>query len=205
MPQFLLIVAGVGACLFWVLQERPYIAPRPYIKAVMAICLGLYCFIVPHAPIIAMTTGFLLCAIGDFALDLPEDKGFLPGLGAFLLGHIAFCVFLWPFATWAPMLCAVIALFSAGFFLWLRPALDAALRLPVLFYSGIIALMGMTAFTTDLSSPLIPLGAGLFIASDVVLAVQRFKREFPFGMSVNWVLYASGQICLALGAVGSQV
>ncbi|MCF6221967.1 MAG: lysoplasmalogenase, partial [Robiginitomaculum sp.] len=61
--------------------------------------------------------------------------------------------------------------------------------------------MGIAALTTALSL-LVPIGALLFIASDVVLAVERFKFKFPLDKKINWALYASGQIVLAIGVVG---
>jgi len=42
----------------------------------------------------------------------------------------------------------------------------------------------------------------MFIASDVVLSIERFKFKFKFDKQINWTLYAGGQILLAIGVVG---
>ena len=94
---------------------------------------------------------------------------------------------------------------TIGFFLWLKPALPVDMKIPVAAYSGVITLMGITALTTTLPSLLVPLGAILFIASDVVLAVERFKFKFPLDKQINWTLYAGGQILLAVGVVGALI
>ncbi len=175
----------------------------------MAILLALYCLIAPNVPLVFMATGFAFSALGDYFLDLPNDK-FIPGLLAFFAAHIAFLIYLWPHAGFiiAPnglLLCTGLALVNIAFFLWLRPSLDKDLKLPVAAYSAVIAIMGMAAFTTDLLSIFIPIGAGLFIASDVVLALERFKYPNAAAKQLNWILYAVGQILLAVGVVGATI
>ena len=204
-----LIAAIIGAAVFLILRERPYFKMRPLIKAVMGIMLALYCVYAPSVPLYVMAAGFALSALGDFFLDIPDDKGFLPGLGAFFAAHIAFLAYLWPHMIPLPLLSpALLVVFgllfigNAWFYLWLRPALEPSLRVPVAAYSSIIALMGMAAIGTTLPSTFVPLGALLFIASDVVLAIEKFKTKFPYAKTLNWLLYASGQIILAIGVVG---
>jgi len=176
----------------------------------MGIMLALYCVYISSLPLYIMAAGFAFSALGDFFLDIPDDKGFLLGLAAFFAAHIAFLAYLWPHM--APlsqlnpaMLGGLGLLFSVNtwFYLWLRPSLDKPLHVPVAAYSTIIAFMGMAAIGTTLPSYLVPLGALLFIASDVVLAIEKFKTKFPYAKTLNWLLYASGQIILAIGVVST--
>lgn len=213
LPSYWLWAAIFSAFVFPLIRAKntkadKHTGLRPVIKAIMGVCLAIYCFVTPSAPVTIMAVGFLLSALGDFCLDIPEDKLFTPGLFAFFAAHIAFVVHLWP--QMAPLstftgveyaLVAATVIFNLAFFFWIRPSLTKDLVIPVAMYSTIIALMGITAFTTTAPSMLIPLGALMFIASDVVLSIEKFKFKLPMGPELNWVLYAGGQILLAIGVV----
>lgn len=170
---------------------------------IMGVALAAYCSYQGQIMLAFMAGGFILSSLGDFFLDFPEDKYFISGLIAFFAAHVAFLIYLWPHASWSLLVCAVIGLFTLVYFLWLRPCLDKELVVPVAAYSIIIGLMGIAAVSTSLSSVLVPIGAVLFIASDVVLSVEKFKTKFPMDKTINWILYASGQIALAIGVVSS--
>ncbi len=202
-----LLAALLFANLFFIARLFGYFTARPIIKAGMAISLAIMCFTTKN-PIYLFASGLLLSALGDWFLDLRDKKWFLAGLIAFLLAHIAYILFLLPnmqslsdfgLTNWGVIFGIIVI--TAGFFIWLKPALPKQYILPVLFYSIIIAIMGIAAFNTRLPSNLIPIGAGLFILSDMVLAVDKFKHEFAYGKALNWALYAGGQILLALGVV----
>jgi len=44
---------------------------------------------------IAMLAGALFCGAGDVILDIDRVRLFVPGLAAFLLGHVGFLILLW--------------------------------------------------------------------------------------------------------------
>lgn len=199
----LIYIATACALVFLALQKTNSFSFRPAIKASMAIVLALACLLCAPVILLPMTIGFALSAAGDYFLDLPGEKYFMPGLISFFVAHTAYLVFLWPHVLWAWPQCVLIGGFTLGYFLWLCPSLEKQLVIPVAFYSVIIALMGIAAVSTQLPSILIPIGAALFIASDVVLAVEKFKFKFPMDKTVNWILYASGQIALAVGVLQS--
>lgn len=200
---YFLGIALIGAFAFLAVQNRSFFKLRPVLKMTMGVALAVYCFSTGNAAIAFMGGGFIASSLGDFFLDFPDDKYFMPGLIAFFAAHVAFLIYLWPFATWSVLICTLIGLFTLLFFLWLKPSLDKELVIPVAAYSIVIALMGSAAVTTILPSILIPVGAVLFIASDVVLSVEKFKTKFPMDKTINWILYASGQIALAIGVVSS--
>ncbi|MCF6274857.1 MAG: lysoplasmalogenase [Robiginitomaculum sp.] len=208
----LLTLAIIFAATFLALRWRPFFALRPIIKAAMAVLLAVYC-ITAQPPLSVMAAGFALSALGDFFLDLRGDKYFLPGLIAFFAAHVAFAVYL--FGHMVPLymftavewgISAALIASTIAFYIWLLPALPKDMKIPVAAYSFVITIMGITALTTTLPSMLVPLGAMLFIASDVVLAVEKFKFKFKFmfleDKKINWALYAGGQILLAIGVVG---
>ncbi len=220
-----LLLAVLFAVVFLVLRRRPFFGARPFIKAAMAVLLAVYC-LQAEPPLLLMAAGFGLSALGDYFLDLhpldlqPKsisksahgDKFFLPGLIAFFAAHVAFAAYLFghmvPLSMFTPVewgISAVMIALTIGFYLWLKSGLPGDMKIPVAAYSAVITIMGITALTTTLPSLLVPIGAILFIASDVVLAVERFKFKFPLDKQINWTLYASGQILLAIGVVGSLV
>lgn len=208
MDNALLLAALCGALAFWRLQPGPHFAARPLIKAVMAAALAFYVW--QHAPQAShwAAAGLGLSAIGDALLDLPDDKGFLAGLVAFLLGHLAYLIWLGGMADWYPLPCLIIGAATLGYFFWLRPAIvktDRMLVAPVFIYSAVIGAMVMAAVTGNHGSRLIILGAVLFALSDAVLAIYQFKNRFAYDKTTNWGLYASGQFALAIGATGAMI
>jgi uncharacterized membrane protein YhhN len=140
--------------------------------------------------------GLVLSLAGDVALLWPRE-GFLPGLVAFLLAHLAYLVAFtattrlaarWhPFALYAVVAGAVLAV------LW--PGVPAGLRAPVVAYVICLAAMAAQAATwwRDTAGSAIEgharwaaLGGALFVASDALLAVNRFQGAIP--LSAVWVL-----------------
>ena len=206
-----LTLAIIFAAIFLILRWRPFFAFRPFIKAAMAVLLAVYCLQTPTVPLTIMATGFALSALGDFFLDLRGERWFLPGLFAFFAAHVAFAVYLFghmvPLSMFTPIewgMSATLIAATVAFYIWLRPSLPRDMKIPVAAYSLIITIMGITALTTTLASIFVPVGALLFIASDVVLATERFKFKFPLDKQINWALYASGQILLAIGVVATS-
>lgn len=205
-----LILTIISALIFFALRWRPFFALRPIIKAAMAVLLAVYC-ITAQPPLTVMAAGFALSALGDYFLDLRDEKWFLPGLIAFFAAHVAFAVYLFGHAIPLSMytgiewfICAALIAATIAFYIWLLPALPRDMKLPVAAYSAVITLMGIAALTTTIGSMLVPLGALLFIASDVVLSIEKFKSNFPLAKQINWALYAGGQILLAVGVVGTS-
>lgn len=210
MQSPILTLAVISALIFFILRWRNFFVLRPYIKAAMAVLLAVYCLQTPTIPLYIMAAGFALSALGDYFLDLRGAKWFLPGLILFFIAHVAFAVYLFGHTVplsmytrfeWGMSVGLIAA--TIGFYIWLKPALPSDMKIPVAAYSAVITLMGIAALTTTLPSLLVPIGALLFIASDVVLSIERFKFKFPLDKQINWALYASGQILLAVGVVGS--
>jgi uncharacterized membrane protein YhhN len=135
----------------------------------------------------AVLAGLLLSTLGDVFLMLPQDR-FVFGLGSFLLAHLAylfaftrhraFSVWRWPFLAYALLAGGVLAV------LW--PVLPDPLRIPVLIY--VIALAAMAAQASAVAVARAHAGAlfaaigGLsFVASDALLAFDRFHTPLEFG------------------------
>ena len=139
---------------------------------------------------------------GDVFLMLP-DRFLIPGIAAFLLGHLAY-VFGFRFAGFnvaGLIVGLVIAAVTAG--LLLRRILSAleqsgrtSLRNPVLAYAIVISLMAVSA--TASGNLVAAAGGLLFFFSDVIFAWYRFVMPVRWGQPVNIVMYQAGQALLVL-------
>lgn len=152
----------------------------------------------------AVAAGLLFSTAGDVFLMLPRDR-FVAGLASFLVAHLcyvgAFSIGV-PFGAapllWLPFLAAggvVLAL------VW--PGLKPALRAPVTVYVIVIAAMaGQAAGRWHLLGGWLALaaalGAALFVASDAVLALDRFRRHFPAARALTLATYWAAQLLIAL-------
>ncbi|WP_435259629.1 lysoplasmalogenase family protein [Thioclava sp. FR2] len=162
-----------------------------------------------------MAAGLLLGVLGDYFLSRPGTGAFLAGMGAFGLGHLVYAVALFtrsadlgfaPFTgehCWALLSLAALVL-STEF--WLAPR-TGALRWPVRAYVALIALMAIAAIllppnagTSDLQ-----LGALLFLASDLLLALRLFvvttdRLKALLGAAL-WPAYVLGQLLIFWGSI----
>ncbi|HEY6512797.1 MAG TPA: lysoplasmalogenase [Burkholderiaceae bacterium] len=150
--------------------------------------------------------GLALSWLGDVALLWPQ-QGFVPGLVAFLLAHLAYIVaFTREHRFLAqPAALTAYALIAGAVLALLWPSIPAGLRIPVACY--VLALTAMSAQTAvvGLTAPadsrrrsrLLMLGGALFMASDALLATNKFALPLP---AANlWILatYWAAQGCIA--------
>ena len=145
---------------------------------------------------------------GDVFLMLPDDY-LIPGIAAFLAGHLAYAAG-FRFGGFAIAgLVAGLVIVSATAAVFLRRILSAVesggraqLRNPVIAYAIVISLMTVSAAA---SGNLVAAAGGLlFFFSDVIFAWYRFVKPVRWGQPVNIVMYQAGQALLVLSlAVGS--
>lgn len=153
--------------------------------------------------------GLLLSLAGDVFLLWPQ-RGFLPGLVAFLLAHLAyiaaFCV---PVRLAArPLAFAAYALAAAAILSLLWAGIPGALRAPVVAYVVCLAAMAAQALVwwrsraaaagADASlARAAALGGLLFMTSDSLLAINKFAAPLP--LASLWILltYWLAQWCIA--------
>jgi len=140
--------------------------------------------------------GLALSLLGDIALLWPAE-GFLPGLVAFLLAHLAyiaaFCV---PARLAArPLVFVVYAAAAALILSQLWAGVPGALRAPVLAYVLCLATMAAQAgvwwrVAVGRADAILArhaaIGGLLFMVSDSLLAINKFAVPLPF--SPLWIL-----------------
>lgn len=150
--------------------------------------------------------GLILSLGGDVALMFESNKAFLWGLILFLLAHVAYAVTFTLFAGFHPgdlISGGVLLALAVVVYLYLQPGLGE-MKGPVMAYILIISFMVNRAASAFFSPAftrtqawLTTVGAILFWISDLMLAVNRFRRPFEYHR-ISLAFYYGGQLLIAL-------
>jgi uncharacterized membrane protein YhhN len=149
----------------------------------------------------------LVCSLaGDIFLMLPGDL-FVAGLAAFLVGHLAYLVGFWVDGPSFGALIVAVIVTVAAVTPVARRVLGAIvargepreLRGAVVAYMVVISAMLATALATG--NLLAAAGAVLFVASDSMIAWDRFVRKFAWAPVAIMVTYHLGQAGLVASLV----
>ena len=158
----------------------------------------------PHGYKWSIVSGLAFSLAGDVFLMLPGDY-FLAGLASFLPANLCYLVAFTrdsafaakplPFVLWTAAGAGAVA------FLW--RGVPAELRLPVLVYIAAILAMASQAASRHLSrrapgSAAACLGATLFVISDTLLAVHRFRPPSIASPALVLPAYYAAQWLIAL-------
>lgn len=204
-----LLFSVVAAIVYLFMVTRPPSLRRTAVKTLSTALLALLAWLEGGPSL--LVTALALGAVGDAFLAYKDDRAFLGGLGSFLAAHIAYVALFFlaggGFVALAADPLRIVTgavLLAFGGFMALRLALavEPALKVPVMAYIAAILAMGLAALTLD--RPMVILGAFMFIASDTILAAERFllaensphRQWAPYGV---WSLYYGGQAAIALG------
>ncbi|MBU2648125.1 lysoplasmalogenase [bacterium] len=157
----------------------------------------------------AILLGLMFCFGGDMALMFESKKAFLVGLVLFLIGHGVYAATLVVYNGFlfrGFLVTGIITLISLLIFAFLHSGLGS-MKIPVIFYVVVISFMlnsAVLTFDGDFFNPtqawLLSTGAALFYISDVILAVNRFKKPFAYNR-INLLFYYAGQYGIALSTV----
>lgn len=141
-----------------------------------------------------------LSLVGDVLL-LPRLDQFVFGLGAFLVGHLAYAPALAPLAaSGLTIVIVAVVLLVPALVLGRRIASAAAaqhgdeLGRAVTVYIGAVGLTAVLAVAT--LEPTVALGGLAFMVSDTVLGWDRFVEPIPQGRAITHVTYHFGQFGL---------
>ena len=197
--------------------------PRSATKAAAVGALALAAWVAGAPGLIVV--GLSFGALGDFALSRPGTAAFLGGMAAFAVGHLAYAL---AFAAppllalarlaegqvWVPDAADIAALAALAVLLgstefWLAPH-TGALGAPVRAYVAVIGLMAAAALVpAGPGAVLLRAGVALFVASDVMLALERFVIRAPgprraLALAL-WPAYWAGQALILLGSLGGAL
>lgn len=211
MNALLLAAATCGLCAI-VGEER---GPRGLVYVTKPTATLLLLAVAASAPEAAppyrwlVVAGLAASTVGDVFLMLPRDR-FVAGLVSFLTAHVAYgaAFFTPPQATVDGLLLAGLLVIAAGIVAVLWPGLGP-FRVPVLGYVAAIITMAWLACVRWRAggadgSGLAAVGALLFVVSDALLAVDRFRRPIPHGRAFVLGTYYLAQALIAM-SVGASV
>lgn len=204
-----LVFSAAAALLYLLIRDRAPSWRRTVVKAAAVALLALLAAM-EDGPVLLMAA-LALSAAGDAFLAHEGERPFLGGLASFLFAHLAYVAL---FATagggaeillaqpWRAALPLLAAAASVVLLFRLLPAVGPALRLPVAAYVAAIVAMVVTAATVP--APVVMLGAVLFLASDAILAIEKFllapdSRHRVWAGPAVWVLYYLAQLAITLG------
>lgn len=201
----LLALAAVAAAGDWIAVARRT-KPLEYLCKPLATAalLGVALAVEPtsDARRIAFAVALGLSLAGDVFLMLPRDA-FVAGLGSFLLAHIAYIV---GFRIDDPATGIELIVPTVGVLLVVAavgvPIMRAvrsdhpALAVPVAGYIAVIAVMVASALATR--NVVAGAGAIVFMASDTLIAWNRFVRPLAWAPVAIMVTYHAGQTGLVL-------
>jgi uncharacterized membrane protein YhhN len=179
------------------------------ISTLLVIAVALLSLLVPSVQTsytLFIVLGLVLSLGGDIALVAPSNKAFRIGLVLFLLAQVAYAIgFTVPngFHIQDLVTGAVLTVLGVGIYVYLRPGLGR-MGGPVALYIFVICLMVNRAVSTHFGTAfnltqawLVTTGAFLFWLSDLILAINRFRKPLkaaPLGL----LLYYGAQFLIAL-------
>lgn len=151
----------------------------------------------------AILAGLVCSLAGDIFLMLPRER-FLAGLFSFLLAHLFYiAAFMFEGAHAFGLLYGIpFLVYGAVMLRVLLPGLGSK-KAPVIIYMLVIIMMAWSALnrwiqTGEEGSASAFTGALLFVISDSILALNRFKRRFPSAQLYIMSTYFMAQWLIAL-------
>ena len=198
---FYLIFFVFSVVFIATLNIRPY--PFVYlVKAIPIYSLAVLAFLNIaglRGKLIGM--GLFFSGVGDIVLELEGDSLFALGLGAFLVAHLFYiAAFTKDIQFKGPRSMVAVAVLAYGCLIGfvMIPNLGDML-LPVVVYLLVIVVMGVLAALSGVNHWFVVVGACLFIASDSIIAVNRFIVSVPNSSFLIMSTYYPAQLLITAG------
>ncbi len=211
MPLTFLVLAAAVAVGDWAAVARRYFRLEYLLKPLTLALLVVATVTADLGPAHGWVVGALVCGLlGDIGLlisrDDRADAGFVLGLAAFLIGHLFYLVAFARHGLHGLFALAGVLIVGGAAALALTPVLRGVrnragqeLAVVVGGYSAVLGAMAVLAVAT--ASPLTALGGLLFLASDTVLAYDRFVRRLRHGPVYVIVTYHLAQLLIVIGLI----
>jgi uncharacterized membrane protein YhhN len=201
-PRALGWLSGISGVVYLVTQPwQPY--PASFV--VKGLSVGPLAVLAFLAGSPMLGAALAVSTLGDVLLDLDPQRLFVFGLGSFLVAHLIYIsVFIRnrrrPVALGAAQVLrvALVLVYSVMVSAWLLPSLGP-LIVPVAIYMCAITAMVVSAILARFPNPWVAVGAVLFLISDSLLAVNKFKTPVPYRDVLVWTTYYLGQCGIAAG------
>ena len=208
------LILAVLLAVFYLFYSRRRMAPLKVAAKTLSVAMLAGLSAMVDAPW-TLTLALCLCAAGDFLLALEDfgERFFLAGLIAFLFGHLTYITIftalpddIATLPVWMrTAIIAVIIFVALAMTAQLFPA-AGEMRWPVMVYIMVIVAMSSAAVSNG--SGLIVAGAVSFMASDSILATERFlmKPDAPgraFTTPAVWITYFAAQVMILFGVLAT--
>jgi len=202
---FSLVAAVIYAFTLGMPQSLARSAAKTLAVAMLAVLAALQ-----GGPLL-LVVALALSAVGDAFLSRDGEKAFLGGLASFLVAHIVYIALflrsggglgLLGAESWRGAIALALAVFVVVMLAALWRRVGPGLRIPIACYVVAILAMGMAALTTN--SAWVIAGAVLFMASDGLLATEKFlvaaiSPHRAWMRFAIWGLYYAAQLAITLG------
>jgi len=209
-----LLFSFVAAVIYAFALDMPPKLTRTAAKTLAVALLAVLAAMQGSPPL--LVAALALSAVGDAFLSRDGEKAFLGGLASFLAAHIVYVALflktgggleLLSAQSWRGAIALAMAAFSIVMLAALWRRVGPQLRVPIAIYVAAILAMGLSALTTG--NAWVIAGAVLFIASDGLLAAERFLLAAisPHRVWMRyavWVLYYAAQLAITLGFLLGQ-
>ena len=155
---------------------------------------------------IAIQIGLVFSLAGDVLMMLPSDQ-FMPGLVSFLIAQICYIVAFTSGKGFSFKLASLIPVLVYGVIIYalLSPHLGK-MRLPVIAYMIVILAMAWQAWERwsalgERAALFALIGAVLFVLSDTLLALNRFRGAFAADRALTLGTYYAAQWLIASSVI----
>jgi uncharacterized membrane protein YhhN len=205
---FLLALALAAAVVDWIAVHQGAQGVEYLFKPLtMVLLVGATLALDPNDPAVRawFVAALVLSLAGDVLLMVPKDL-FVFGLGAFLLGHLAYIVGMHVDGVEGPrfligvvVVMALLAVIGTAILRGVRAGPDPKLAGPVVAYMFVISAMVASAIGVGRVAGIA--GASLFYVSDALIAWNRFLSETRHSRVAIMVTYHLAQVGLVLSLV----
>jgi uncharacterized membrane protein YhhN len=203
----LAVLSLAASIAYQLIEHKPHSPLRTVLKtAAIGLFVPLPLLAIGHgplAPLLLLAAAFLLSSMGDLFLAMKGNpRNFMRGLVAFLVSHFFYIGVVVPLASGADSLVlkgVSLAVGLGGLALyWSLASRLGSARLPVATYFAVILVMVLSALAIPEGAPLLGLGAILFMFSDSIIALDKFRGPFRYRGFLVWPTYYIGQTMMAL-------
>ena len=149
-------------------------------------------------------SGLVFSLLGDFFLGYDSINWFIFGLGSFLIAHLCYLFCLWPIEK--KHIVTIISYFVYGLAMFnvIAPGLGK-LFIPVLMYMSVLLLMACFTLVSKKSNNWLVIGGLAFVASDLLLGVNKFYADIAYSHFLIIISYYFAQYSLVRGIFPKKV
>ena len=188
------------------------VVPSAFTIPLVVLSLGVFAYNEGNRYATFISVGMLFSAFGDISLRLENGNFliFLCGVVNYLIAHLCYIkAYLSSgidFTNKLPIGLFFVA-YCATMLSLLCPGVDNVLIPAVIIYAMIICTMAFLStnryFTAGIHSPsrtTALIGSLVFLSSDSILSMSRFRTSIPHSDLIIWITYCIGQMFIAMSA-----